>query len=330
MPSHPDPHEPTKSGDLVLLDYELWADVAGKLELIDTTREEIAQTAKITTPEGHKFGPHAHLIGGEYFPGGIENALVGAKVGTEWEKEFPPADAFGERDPKLIELYSMHEISRLPEMRRDDAHLDLGTVLTIEGRRGRVVTLTAARVRVDFNPPFAGRKITAKFKLLERIHDPAAQAKAIVDLTYGRGDEFKVEIHGDVITLHVPDRSKFDFAWAAAKPRVIDQIRSQLKPKSIHIVEEYVTPTAKETAKAESAAEKKAEASATKAEDEAAKVEAAPHSHPAKAEGDAGKPEAAAHSHAAKSGAKAEDDAEKPEATAHSHTSKAGAKPKDA
>ena len=25
----------------------------------------------------------------------------------------------------------MHEISRLPEMRRDDAHLDIGTVLNI-------------------------------------------------------------------------------------------------------------------------------------------------------------------------------------------------------
>ena len=261
MPTHPDSHEQTKSGDLVLLDYELWAEVAGKPELIDTTREEVAQAAKITVPEGHKFGPHAHLIGGEYFPGGIENSLVGAKIGTEWEKEFAPADAFGERDPKLIELYSMHEVSRLPEMRRDDAHLDIGTVLTIEGRRGRVVTLTAARVRVDFNPPFAGRKVKAKFNLLERIQDPAAQAKAIVDLTYGRGDEFKVEIHNDVVTLHVPDRSKFDFAWAAAKPRVIDQIRSQLKPKSIHVVEEYLTPTPKETAKAEAAKEKAAEAS---------------------------------------------------------------------
>jgi FKBP-type peptidyl-prolyl cis-trans isomerase 2 len=255
MPSHPEPHEPTKTGDLVLLDYELWAEVAGKPELIDTTREEVAQAAKITVPEGHKFGPRAHLIGGEYFPSGVENSLVGAKVGTEWEKEYAPADAFGERDPKLIELFSMHEISRLPEMRRDDAHLDVGTVLTIEGRRGRVVTLTAARVRVDFNPPFAGRKVTAKFKLVERIHDPAAQAKAIVDLTYGRGDEFKVEIHNDIVTLHVPDRSKFDFAWAAAKPRVIDQIRTQLKPKSIHVVEEYVTPPAKEAAKEKAAAE---------------------------------------------------------------------------
>ena len=94
-------------------------------------------------------------------------------MGEELEKEFTPADAFGERDPNLIELFSMHQISRLPEMRRDNAHLDIGTVLTIEGRRGRIVSLTQARVRVDFNPPFAGRKVRGKFKVTEQIADPS-------------------------------------------------------------------------------------------------------------------------------------------------------------
>src|SRR5579859_8079225 len=178
MSNHAEPGV-TKSGDLVLLDYELWAEGAGKTELVDTTREEVAQAAKITVPEGHKFAPKPHLVGGDYFPGGIENSLVGQKLGSEWEKEFAPADAFGERDPKLIELFSMHEISRLPEMRREDAELDVGTVLTINGRRGRVVTLTAARVRVDFNPAFAGRKVRGKFKLLTAVTAPVEQAQAL-------------------------------------------------------------------------------------------------------------------------------------------------------
>ncbi|HEY6238752.1 MAG TPA: hypothetical protein VIZ68_06175 [Thermoplasmata archaeon] len=262
----------TKSGDLVLIDYELWAEGAGKTDLIDTTREATAQAAEIPIPEGHTFGPRAHLIGGDYFPGGVENALVGQKVGEEWEREFPPAEAFGEKDPKLIELFSMHEISRLPEMRRDDAELDLGTVLTIKGRRGRVVTLTAARVRVDFNPAFAGRKVRGKFKVVDRVTGPVEQAKALVDLTYGHGEDFKVEVHQNVVTLHVPERSKFDFQWAAAKPRVIDQLRQHLKPTSIKIVEEYLTPSPKEVAKEKAAAarseeEKKDATEATPASD---------------------------------------------------------------
>jgi FKBP-type peptidyl-prolyl cis-trans isomerase 2 len=250
----------THPGDLVRIEYDLWSESGGKTELLDTTHEDVATKANIPTPEGFAFGPRPHEIGGDRFPTGIENALVGLKIGEEVEREFAPADAFGERDPNLIELFSMHEIERLPEMRREDAHLDIGTVLTIEGRRGRVVTLTAARVRVDFNPPFAGRKVRGKFKILERISETVPQVRAILELQYGRSSEFGVEHHEKSITLKLPERSKFDISWMAAKPRVVDRIRSHLHPQSIRVVEEYVTPVPE--AKAEPA---KAKASETEA-----------------------------------------------------------------
>ncbi|HTS33350.1 MAG TPA: hypothetical protein VMI55_05370 [Thermoplasmata archaeon] len=241
----------TRAGDLVRLDYDLWAEVGGRREIVDTTHQEVAQEAKVPESPGHVWGPRPHFIGGDYFPSGVENALVGLPVGEELEKEFAPADAFGERDPNLIELFSMHQISRLPEMRREDAHLDVGTVLTIEGRRGRVVSLTQARVRVDFNPPFAGRKVVGKFKVTEPITEPAEQVRAIVELQYGRSAEFQVEIKDHVVSLKLPERSKFDINWLAAKPRVIDRIRSQVHPPSVRVIEEYVTPApAKEPEKA--------------------------------------------------------------------------------
>jgi FKBP-type peptidyl-prolyl cis-trans isomerase 2 len=251
-------HGTTKSGDMVRLDYDLWAEGGGRTELVDTTHQEVAQEAKVQIPEGAKWGPRPHLVGGEYFPGAIEASLTGAKVGEEFEREFAPADAFGERDPNLIELFSMHEISRLPEMRRDDAHLDVGTVLTIEGRRGRVVSLTAARVRVDFNPPYAGRKVKAKFKVVDRITEPAEQVRGIVELLYGRGSEFHIEVHDKAISLRIPERSKFDIAWMAAKPRVIDRLRTQLHPETIRVVEEYATPKAEKSEKKDEPAKEKA------------------------------------------------------------------------
>ncbi len=252
-PESPRTHGVTENGDLVRLDYDLWGEMGGRTDLIDTTREEVAQSANVPVPEGRTWGARPHQIGGEFFPSAIEASLVGLKVGEEVEREFAPAEAFGDRDPNLIELFSMHEISRLPEMRKEDAHLDVGTVLTIEGRRGRVVSLTAARVRVDFNPPFAGRKIKAKFKVTERITEPVDQVRAIVELQYGRSAEFHVESHEKTLTLKVPDRSKFDIGWMAAKPRVIDRLRSQLHPHSIRLVEEYVTPVPEKTEKAEAA-----------------------------------------------------------------------------
>jgi len=281
----------TEKGDLVRLEYDLWTEIGGKTELLDTTHEELAQKEDAKT-EGRTWGPRPHEIGGEYFPPGVENSLVGVAVGEEIAREFTPADAFGERDPNLIELFSMHEIQRLPEMRREDAHLDIGTTVTIEGRRGRVVSLTAARVRVDFNPPFAGRKVRGTFKVLERITDPTEQALAVIELQYGRSSEFHVEVHEKSVTLKVPDRTKFDIAWMASKPRVIDRLRTHLHPQSIRVVEEYVTP----------APEKKEPAEAAKPAPTEKTVEAAPATTPAPAPSEAApKPKTTKGSH---SGAK--------------------------
>jgi len=283
MTSHSDATGPLASGDLVLLDYEIWAEGGGRTELVGTTREEVAQKADVHLAEGQTFGPQPHLVGGEEFPSGLENALIGAKVGAELEKEVEPADGFGERDPKLIELYTMHEISRLPEMRREDAHLDLGTVLTIEGRRGRVVTLTAARVRVDFNHPYAGKKVRAKFKVLERIAEPAEQVRALVELTYGRGKEFHIEVKAGHVTLRVPDRAKFDARWILAKPALVDRVRGQLHPEKITISEEYVTPVKKDDAKAEAAPKPAAKPPAETAADPTSAEARAGHAHAKKA-----------------------------------------------
>jgi len=289
MPSDaPHAHGVTQSGDLVRLEYDLWGELGGRTDLIDTTHEEVAQAANVPIPEGRTWGARPHQIGGEFFPSAIEASLVGLKVGDEVEREFAPAEAFGERDPNLIELFSMHEISRLPEMRREDAHLDIGTILTIEGRRGRVVSLTAARVRVDFNPAFAGRKIKAKFRVTERIAEPVEQVRAIVELQYGRAAEFQIEAHETTLTLKVPDRSKFDIGWMAAKPRVIDRLRSQLHPHTIRLVEEYVTPVPEKG----DTAEKAEVPSATEKSEKPAKPEAAAPAEALPAKDAAAKPHA--------------------------------------
>ena len=287
-PESPHSSEVTESGDLVHLEFDLWAESGGRTDLIDTTHEQVASQEHLPHADGATWGPRAHLIGGEYFPGAIEAALTGVPIGEEVVREFAPAEAFGERDPNLIELFSMHEIQRLPEMRREDAHLDIGTILTIEGRRGRVVTLTAARVRVDFNPPFAGRKVKGTFRVVDRITEPAEKVRGIVELQYGRGSEFHIEATDKTITLKVPDRSKFDIAWMATKPRVIDRLRTTLHPHVIRVVEEYVTPTPEKPAKsAEAPATPSEEAPAASAPSEPTSKSAHPTrasgKHPAKA-----------------------------------------------
>ena len=80
----------SKSGDLVLLDYELWTEAGGKNELIDTSRAEVAEKGNFSLPAGYEFGPRPHIIGGDDLPAALETAIASASVGHEVEKSSPP------------------------------------------------------------------------------------------------------------------------------------------------------------------------------------------------------------------------------------------------
>lgn len=228
-------------GDLIKLDFDIWVESGGRTEILDTTSMQVAQEAKWDGRKSEEFVAQPYEVGLGKFPAALEQTLEGAKVGDTVEKEFSPGEAWGERDPKLIELHSIKEIGRLPEMKKEDAHLDIGTVLTINGRRGRVLQVTAGRVRVDFNDPRSGKSIKARFTVKDKITKPDEMAKAIVEMEYGRSREFSVEHRGDHLTLKIPDRAKFDINWHAAKGAVVDRLRTHLKPATIHLVEEYKT-----------------------------------------------------------------------------------------
>jgi FKBP-type peptidyl-prolyl cis-trans isomerase 2 len=253
-PSASSASDVVQKGDLVRLDFELWAESGGKKELVACTKEEVAKAAMGgEAPKGMTWGAQPHVVGRELFrtvfaatPNKVDASLEGIKVGQVVEKEFAPADAFGERDPKLIELFSMNEILRLPEMRQEDAHLDIGTVLNIRGRQGRVSSLTAGRVRVDFNRPNAGKKALWKFTVLERVTDPQDVVRAVLDMDYGQSKDFGVDIQGEQVTLTLAGRSLFDVNWLACKASVVSDLRERLKATKVVLVEEHKTPPAAE------------------------------------------------------------------------------------
>jgi FKBP-type peptidyl-prolyl cis-trans isomerase 2 len=233
--------ESVAKGDLILLDYDIWSEPGDKKEIVDTTDKKLAEKEK-WDGQKEEYGPVPYEIGLERLPAAIDKALEGAKVGATVEKEISAGEGFGERDPKLIELFSLREIARLPELRKEDAHLDIGTTLTIDGRKGRVVSITAGRVRMDFNHPLAGKKIRAKLSVKGKVTEPAAVVSSVLEMEYGRSKEFVVEKSGKVILVKLPERAKFDMLWHASKGRVVDTLRRLLKPESVEFVEEYKTP----------------------------------------------------------------------------------------
>jgi translation elongation factor EF-Ts len=132
--------------------------------------------------------------------------------------------------------------------------------VNMKNRTGTIIAVTAGRVRVDFNRPFAGRSLKYKFKVLSKIETVEDKIKAMLEMDYGTSEGFQPAIEEGKITLILPDVCKYDQKWLLAKYRVVQDLRSAFKADTIQFVEEYVTKEEekKETqAKGESVAEAK-------------------------------------------------------------------------
>ncbi len=99
---------------------------------------------------------YVHGSGADLFPK-IEQALEGRNVGDRVTVTLTPADAFGDRDPKLTFTDDLENAP--PELRR------VGAEFEAQNAKGESIVLTVMRIEngkitVDANHPLAGQTIT--------------------------------------------------------------------------------------------------------------------------------------------------------------------------
>lgn len=222
-------------GDIITLDYEAW--VAETEDLLETTDEDLARDHGIYDG-GRVYGPIPVILGDNDLVEGLEEAVLDAEIGTDQEIEVPPEKGYGERDPDDVEIFSRREF------RKRDITPEPGTEVQIRNRRGRVISVTPGRVRVDFNPRLAGQTLRYKFVVRDLLKDPAEKVEAIIAATYNRSHAEDFEIHVDEETARVvlPDISKFDPNWFDKKADIIDKIRNHADVREVVFIEEHAMP----------------------------------------------------------------------------------------
>ncbi len=99
---------------------------------------------------------YVHGSGTDLFPK-IEQALEGRAVGDRVAVQLTPADAFGDRDPKLTFTDDIENAP--PELRR------VGAEFEAQNAKGESILLTVTRIEgdritVDANHPLAGQNIS--------------------------------------------------------------------------------------------------------------------------------------------------------------------------
>jgi len=130
---------------VVMIDYTL-TDKAG--EVLDTS-------------QGGE--PLAYLHGvGQIIPG-LEQALNGKQTGDAFKVSIPPAEAYGEHDPELVQAVPRSVFGA-------DSEIELGARVTAraekEERHFVIVGLTDAEVTLDGNHPLAGVTLNFDVKVV--------------------------------------------------------------------------------------------------------------------------------------------------------------------
>lgn len=225
------------SKDVVKMEYELWAKESN--ELVDTTSEEVAQDNGRHNPQA-KYGPMPVVVDSGKMLKLLDDDLLKAKVDEDREVEIPSEDAYGKRDPNLVELHSIHEILKLPEFKKRDMIPEIGMEIALKGKRCTIISMTTGRVRVDFNHPLAGKTLVYKYKVVSSAKDESEKAAWIIEANYTKSEDFKVKVKDSGAEIVLPDVCKYDEEWFMSKYRVVSDLRDVLDLKTIRFVEEYV------------------------------------------------------------------------------------------
>lgn len=197
-----------QKGDFIRLSYTGHVDGS----VFDTTDEEIAKQANIHNP-GAGYGPVTIRVGSRHVILGLDEALEGREVGDEGEIVVPPEKAFGLHDPSLVEAFNKNAFREKPKK---------GSLLRVPERgEGRVVDAIGNRVLVDFNHPLAGKTLTYRFRIEERVDDPEGKVRGLIRLYSGK--DMDVTLDSSVVTIHLPPAIVFDRRWLMWRSRVIKE-----------------------------------------------------------------------------------------------------------
>ncbi len=178
-----------KHGDFVEIDFI--GRIKGSQQVFDLTNAEDAKKNKVFD-EKRKYEPVVICLGaGKIFPK-IETAVEGHNIGEEITVELLPEDAFGIKNPKLIQLVP------LKTFKEKDLSPFPGLRLTVDGAIATVRSVTGGRVTLDFNHPLSGRNLVYTIKLNKQITKVEDKIKAISDMFFNTesikfGDKIEVK-----------------------------------------------------------------------------------------------------------------------------------------
>jgi FKBP-type peptidyl-prolyl cis-trans isomerase 2 len=226
-----------QNGDFVKINYIGKIKESGKV--FDTTVEQVAKENKIYD-EKIQFKAVPIVIGAGHVIKGLDEALIGTEVGEKKIIEIPPVKGYGERDPKLVKVVPLKDFKKqgltpVPGMR-----------IEAEGRIGKVQSVGAGRVRVDFNYELAGKVLEYEVNVEEKTNKLEEKIRLLLELhfPYANPNDHEVKLENSKAVIILSDIAKIKQEALLAKHYVARDIFKFLNIKEVEFREVFKKPEA--------------------------------------------------------------------------------------
>jgi len=249
-----------KDGSIIAINYT--GKTTLKNEVFESTIEKKAIDAGIFNKQ-QTYEPMVAVVGQGDVLKGLDKALKEMKVGEKKTVLVTAEDGWGERKAGNIVVVP------LQQFKKEKMQPFPGLVVEIDGRQGRIQSVSGGRVRVDFNHPLAGKELEYDVKVEKEITAPKEQIEVLYKKYFYMvpAAEKKLVIGKDNIEVTLSPRY-------SANIGPLKQIFSKIVTKhvkgfsKVRFVEEFKQP---ETKKEDKTAAKKETAEAKKEKPEAEK-----------------------------------------------------------
>lgn len=181
---------------MVVVDFT--GTVAENGAVFETTREADAKAGNVF--DGHaRYQPIPIVLGKGQFLKKIEEAIEKLDEGKSLDVTLEAKDAFGEYQAENVGLVA------IAEFKKHNVNPVVGLVVDVNGKAGRVQSVSGGRVRVDFNHELAGKKVRYQVTVQKILTNPSEQAKALVDRYIPmKGNHIVTELKDNEVFVKMP------------------------------------------------------------------------------------------------------------------------------
>ncbi|MBI2041214.1 MAG: peptidylprolyl isomerase [DPANN group archaeon] len=215
-----------RQGDMLEFDFVGRIKTSG--QIFDLSSEEAAKKEGIYQ-QGQKYGPAVAVIGKGMLIKGLEKNLEGKEIGKEYDFEVSAEEAFGQRNPQLVQLTNL---SKFKEFRPVP-----GMQVNVDGIIATVRSVSGGRVTLDFNHPLAGKALVYHVKILRKISDLSGKIKIICEKFLGLKAEVKAVGKKVTVKAKTADGKELE---KGAEARLAGEIKKLLELKDTEVVFEKI------------------------------------------------------------------------------------------